>query len=372
MQSERGQWGSDFVDDGSQVRLAISELVSAAMSVQATATSVRSAWLPLHTTYRAPEAEILAGAMDDPRHRAATHLGRVRALRDVLWAYAERLDVLAARWVEDADLTVFVVERDAAELASADAIAALIGPVVGPVVESSPALFSQRAAEGDLPTQWRVDPLGTILDDWVGFRPPADDDAFNRALYGYDLLTFAGSTATSWVLGVDYSATAHPFPRELKTSKSVQGWSTTGKVLDRVGLGLTFVSSTRSEWKRNESYARNERAGRSLTVGVTTTAGAWAGGQAGAWAGGASGTALFPGAGTAVGAALGGVVGGFAGSEVGGWVGDQVVDLGGQAGYLVGDGLDWASEAARDTAGEGFDWVKDTAGDTLDTATFWA
>lgn len=393
MRGDSGQWGSVFVDDGSRVRLAVSELVSAALGVQATATMVRSAWLPLHTAYRAPEAEILTRAMDDPRHRAATHMGRVRALRDVLWAYAERLDVLAARWVDDADLQLFVAERDAAELTCTDAIAALIGAVFrsspgsgrsaasvsgvngldsgAPNRESGSDPNSQRGVERDRPTQWRLDPLGTILDDWFGFRPPEDDDAFNRALYGYDLLTFAGSTTTSWVLGVDYSTTVQPLPRDLKTSKAVQGWSTTGKVLDRVGLGLTFASATRSEWQRSESYESDQRVGRSLTVGATTTAGTWAGAQAGAWAGGAVGTALFPGAGTAVGAALGGVVGGVAGSEIGGWVGDQVVDLGGQAGDLVGDGLDWAGEAAGDAADEGFDWANDTIGDTLDTTTFW-
>ncbi|MGC1208797.1 MAG: hypothetical protein WA880_12660 [Ornithinimicrobium sp.] len=352
MQSAGGQWGLAVVDDGSRVRCTASEMVSAALGVQATATSVRSAWLPLHTAYQAPEGEILIGAMDDPWHRAVTQVARVRALRDVLWAYAEQLDRLASAWVKDADLSAFLAERDALDLACADAIAALHGPRIAP----TPARVSQPAADGNRPPRWRVDPLGTILDDWFGLRPPKDNDAFDRALYGYDLLTFAGSTTTSWVLEVDYSATARPFPRDLKTSHAVQGWSTTGKVLDRIGLGLTFASATRSEWQRSESYAGDERMGRSLTVGVTTTAGAWAGAQAGAWAGGAVGTALFPGAGTAVGAALGGVVGGFAGSEVGGWVGDQVVDLGGQAGDLVGDG---------------FDWAQDTVGDSLDTATFW-
>ncbi|MGB3829017.1 MAG: hypothetical protein WA962_09595 [Ornithinimicrobium sp.] len=363
MQQDEGQWGVVFVDDAARVRLTASAIVSAALGVQATATQVRSSWLGLRTAYRAPEAGMVLGVMDVPLDRSVTQLSRVRALRDLLWAYADRLDHLGARWVETSETAAFLAECAAAEAECADAIAALIGPVASsPAAPPSMATTSGGGANPDggvewnRPDAWQRDPVGSMRRDWLGFRPPDEDDAIARALYGYGLLTFAGSTQTTWVMEVDYNSRAAPHPRDLKTTKAVQRWSTVGAAVDRAALGLTFVTAARSEWRASDSHRTGERLGRSLTMGTATTAGAWAGGHAGVWAGGAVGTAVFPGVGTAIGAVMGGVVGGFAGSEVGSWAGEQVVDIGGQVGDFVGDRLAWAG---------------DVSGDTLDTMAFW-
>lgn len=372
--SADGQWGSGLVDEGAQVRAAASAIVSSVLGMQVTASSVRSTWLGLRTAYLAPESDLVWAAMDSPRERSATAMRRARELSEVLWTYADQLDTLASRWIETDEQAMFLVLRAAADRECAAAIAALTGPVApswgpgAPSIATGPLMMdpatdpvlgsaSVVTAQERSPGAGRAfDPLGSLRSDWMGFRPPADDDAMSRALYGYGLLGFAGSTQTTWILSVDYSASRQPFPRDLKVAKAQQGWSTTGSVLDRLGLGLTFVGAARDEWRASDSRATDVRAARTLTMAATTTTGAWAGGQAGVWAGGAIGTALCPGVGTAVGAVLGGAVGGFAGSEAGGWAGDQVVDLGGQAGDLAGDGLDWAGEVT---------------GEALDTARFW-
>ncbi len=355
-----GQWGAQWVDDGAAIQRGASAMVSAALSAQVTATQVRSQWLALRTAYRAPEAEAVLSAMDAPRLSAVSTLSRVRQLRDTLWAYADRLDALASTWVEAEDLAEFIDTRDAADAECARAIAALTGPVARSFGSTPRRLGAAspapRADDWSRPVEPQYDPLDSFIHQWGGFRPPERDDAIARGLYSMGLITFAGSTRASWVAEVDFSSVAHPHPRDLKVSKAAAGWAGTAKVLDGAGLGLTFATASWSQWRDADSYETDERLGRSLTVGATTTAGAWAGGQAGAWAGGAIGTAICPGVGTAVGAAAGGVIGGFAGSEVGGWVGDQVVDIGGHAGDLVGDGVDWAG---------------DMTGDTLDTLSFW-
>jgi len=167
----------------------------------------------------------------------------------------------------------------------------------------------------------------------VGAWGPVGRGAFTQPGLGFWQRLAAANTESNW--------RAKPY-QALTRDK----WATGGKWLGRAGTALTAASAAWDEWAGDTAYPTDERAGRAVTKGASTAAGAWAGAEGGAWVGGAIGTAICPGAGTVIGGFVGGVVGGFAGSQVGSWVGDQVKDLGGKIGDKAGDAL----HAIGDTA----------------------
>lgn len=363
-----GRWGSHWVDDGGALGGAASDLVSGLLGVQMTATTVRSQWLGLRSAYEAPEAPIVWAAMDDPRIEAQATLGLGREVRDVLWTYADRLDSLAAVWVEPDDVATFIASAQAADRECADAITLLIAPFTRPApwVPSAPGGHTAPVCGSTwgAPPAPRWDPLDAWVHEWGGFGPPHDRGETSRALYSLGMSHAVGSGYVTWVYEIDFISGAPPLVRDLTAAGK---WSRAGTVLDRAGVGLTFAQSGWKEWKASEASGTGERVGRSVTMGVTTATGAWAGAKAGAVGGGLIGSVFGPGPGTAIGMIIGGTVGGFAGSYAGQYVGDHVVDYGGQVGELAGDGLEWMSDETDDA----FDWVGDEAGAAYDTLTFW-
>jgi len=360
-----GRWGAHWIDDGGALRGAASNLISALLGVQITATTVRSQWTGLRSAYQAPEAPVVWAAMDAPHSEAQATLALGREVRDVLWAYADRLDSLAAVWVEPDDVAPFLVSAQAADRECAEAITVLVTPVARPAAWAPPARgVPMCGPTWGTPAMPRWDPLDAWVHEWGGFGPPHDRGEMSRALYSLGLSHALGSSYVTWVFEIDFVSGEPPLVRDLTAAGK---WSRAGTVLDRVGIGLTFAQSGWKEWKASEASDTGERVGRSLTMAATTTTGAWAGAKAGAVSGGIIGSAFGPGPGTAIGMVIGGTVGGFAGSYAGQYVGDHVVDYGGQAGELAADGLEWVS----DETGDIFDWVGDEAGDAYDTLTFW-
>lgn len=349
-----GRWGSHWVDDGAEVRRAASDLVSGLLGVQMTATTVRSQWLGLRSAYEAPEAPVVWAEMDAPRTEAHASLALGRQVRDILWAYADRLDSLATAWVHPEDVATFTASAQAADRECADAVAALIAPLTRPATWTPRAPTAAMCGPGwAAPPALRWDPLNAWVHEWGGFGPPADRGEASRALYSLGLSHSVGSAYVTWVYEIDFISGAPPLVRDLTAAGK---WSKAGTVLDRAGVGLTFAQSGWTEWKASKASGTGERVGRSVTMGASTATGAWAGAKAGAAGGALIGSAFGPGPGTAIGMIIGGTVGGFAGSYAGGYVGDHLVDYGGQVGDLAEDGLEW---------------VGDEAGDAYDTLTFW-
>lgn len=242
-----------------------------------------------------------------------------------------------------------------------------------------------------------------FVEEWGGFKPPDKGGSLATTLYALGQAQFAASSVTSWMADQRYShfrpidaagrtvpkaglgfwerlrygagrfptrqglnplerlrgfdPRGHFSARPWKAGEA-QGWGTAGKWLSRGGTVLTFATSAWSEWDESSGYPTDERAGRAVTVGATTAAGAWAGAEVGAWAGGAIGTAICPGIGTVIGAGVGGLIGGFVGSAAGQWVGDQLKDVGGAVGDAVGD----AADAVGDAVGDAADAVGDFVG----------
>ncbi len=360
-----GRVGSHWVDGGEDVRRAASDLVSGLLGVQVTATSVRARWLGLRSAYDAPEAELVWAAMDTPRADAHTTLRLGREVRDVLWAYADRLDTLSATWVDPEDVSTFEATVEAADRECADAIRLLIRPLARPAasrawVPPAPVCGPTWGA----PSTPRWDPLNALVSEWGGFRPPEDPDQVSRALYSMGLVHTAGSGYVTWVYEIDFTSGKPPPSPDLDVAGQ---WSRAGTMLNRVGVGLTFAQSGWKEWNASAAADTDERVGRSVTMGAATATGAWAGAEAGAVTGGLIGSAFGPGPGTAVGMIIGGTVGGFAGSYAGQYVGNYLVDYGGEVGDLAGDGLEWVGDEAGDT----WNWAGMSAGDAYDTLTFW-
>lgn len=243
------------------------------------------------------------------------------------------------------------------------------------------ALAADQLSAADV---WAVlDPLRSLgekfVDQWGGFRPPDHMGPVSGALYALGLTATGAGLATDTMLKgalqdfqprtpggtwgpVGRGAFSQPglnFWQRLAAANTDANWkakpyqalardkwATGGKWLGRAGTALTAASSAWDEWSADGRYPTDERAGRAVTKGASTAAGAWAGAEGGAWAGGAIGTAICPGVGTVVGGFVGGVVGGFVGSEAGSWVGDHVKDIGGTIGDKVGDGLDAVGDTA--------------------------
>lgn len=240
------------------------------------------------------------------------------------------------------------------------------------------------AALGGDPQQQAQNPLKRFFDTWGGFKPPDSQDPVSSSLYALGRLGTAGGRVAAWMTKVNHGrflprgadgrlikiagmsywerlrAGAGRFPtaKGLSPWQRVRGfdkggnfgakgwrgaeygrWSTAGKWVSRGGTVITAATSGWSEWQDSAGFPTDERAGRAVTKGATTAAGAWAGAEVGAWAGGAIGTAICPGVGTVIGGFVGGVIGGFAGSSLGSWAGDQIKDIGGEIGDKVGDGV---------------------------------
>ncbi|HEX2895308.1 MAG TPA: hypothetical protein VHO29_15015 [Marmoricola sp.] len=231
---------------------------------------------------------------------------------------------------------------------------------------------------------WAIlEPLRSLgeafVDQWGGFKPPDDMGPVSGALYALGLTGTGAGLATDTMLKgllqdfqprgplgtwgpVGRGAFSQPglsFWQRLAAANTDTSWkakpyqaitrdrwATGGKWIGRAGTALTAASSAWDEWSQDQAYPTDERAGRAVTKGVSTAAGAWAGAEGGAWVGGAIGTAICPGAGTVIGGFVGGVIGGFAGSEVGSWVGDEVKDIGGTIGDKTGDAVDALGDAA--------------------------
>lgn len=382
---EPGLMGSHWVDDGQSLRGAASDLVSGLLRVQMTATTVRSQWLGMRSIYVAPEAPMVWAAMDAPFARAQDSLGLGRQVREVLWAYADRLDSLAAVWVEPDDVASFIASAQSADRECADAIGLLVGAfarsaAVGPSAGAFPAgAFPAGTASAwsaptptppvcgptwGAPAAMRWDPMGAWAHEWGGFGPPRDRGETSRALYSLGLSHAVGSGYVTWVYEIDFISGAPPLVEDLTAAGK---WSRAGTALDRVGVGLSFAQSGWKEWKASKASGTGERVGRSVTMGATTATGAWAGAKAGAVGGGVIGSAFGPGPGTAIGIIVGGTVGGFAGSYAGEYVGEHLADYGGQIGGLAEDGLDRVGSET----GEALDWISEGTGDAFDTLTFW-
>lgn len=243
---------------------------------------------------------------------------------------------------------------------------------------------------------------GRFVTEWGGFKPPGEGGPVATTLYALGQAQFAASSVTGWMadhafsqfrpinaagqtvtkssLGfwarLRYGAGRFPTREGLNPLQRLRQfdpkgnfsarpwkageasrWGTAGKWLSRGGTALTFATSAWGEWEKDSRYPTDERAGRAVTVGATTAAGAWAGAEVGAWAGGAIGTAICPGVGTVIGAGIGGLIGGFAGSTAGQWVGDHLKDIGGAAGDAVGDAVESAGDALGDAAHSVGDFV---------------
>ncbi|GAA2727410.1 WXG100 family type VII secretion target [Cellulomonas aerilata] len=138
-------------------------------------------------------------------------------------------------------------------------------------------------------------------------------------------------------------------------------WNAVGRWTGRLGVGLTSVTSAVGQWREDSddpSMGTAERTTRAATKGATTGAGAWAGGVAGAQLGAGIGSLAGP-VGTVVGGVVGGVIGGAIGAGVGEWVGDQLVDVAGDAGEVVGDAAEDVGEFLGDAASGAGDAIGD-------------
>ena len=236
------------------------------------------------------------------------------------------------------------------------------------------------AAAGD---GWLEELLGKL-----GFAPPDQLGAPAGGLWGLDRLGLAFGAAADWMIKGRYGTFQprvggqfaspgafsawqrgllsldadnwHALPYAAGTRNA---WATAGRWAGRAGAGVSFGTAAWDQWSQDTddpTMSTSERAGRSVTVGATTAAGAWGGAWLGAQAGGAIGTMICPGVGTVIGGALGGIIGGFAGSELGGMVGDALKDAAGEA-----------AEAVTDFVGDAADAIGDVAGDLGDALTFW-
>lgn len=148
-------------------------------------------------------------------------------------------------------------------------------------------------------------------------------------------------------------------PKVVEDTAGRAKWSARAKVFSRAGTAATALISGVDQWNADSGKPTDERVGRAVTQGATMAGAAWAGAQAGA----AIGTAIpVPVVGTVVGAAAGAVIG--AGAM---WAmdkfNDPLVDLGGKAGDVVGDGIDKAGEALDD--------VGDKVSGAVDDLTPW-
>lgn len=249
------------------------------------------------------------------------------------------------------------------------------------VQDARSAMAADQLSAADV---WAVlEPLRSLgkafVDQWGGFKPPDGMGPVSGALYALGLGgTGAGIASDTMLKGVlqnfqprgplgtwgpvgrgPFTQPGLNFWQRLKAANTDTNWkakpyqalerdkwATGGKWIGRAGTVLTAASSAWDEWSADDAYPTDERAGRAVTKGVSTAAGAWAGAEGGAWVGGAIGTAICPGVGTVVGGFVGGVVGGFAGSQVGSWVGDEVKDIGGKIGDKAGDAVDAIGDAA--------------------------
>lgn len=395
--------GPGHLDGAADVQHAALNVIGALRPVQVTAVGVRSRWLALAAAYRAPETEVLLGAMNGPADRAGLLTDVALAAQSALLSYAGRLGDLA-RWPSTtaAERAALKQAHMAAQWDCAEALRAIPRP---PHADhrSSPAHPVCRAWTP--PATNGSGPLGRLFEQWAGLAPPEADDLTSRSLYAFSILGLAGETRASWMITAEHAAfrprgahgryvpvsslsaaqrlragagsvsTREGLTRAQQLGTFTPGgtfeakghrkavraqWTASASRWGRANTAVTVASSGWTAWQSNAGHTTERRIGRTATQAAAVTGGTIAGGQAGALVGSAVGTAILPGGGTVVGATLGALVGGFAGSELGGWVGDQMVDVGGATGELIGDSLGRAGGHGRDVGG-----------DVLEAATWW-
>jgi hypothetical protein len=139
---------------------------------------------------------------------------------------------------------------------------------------------------------------------------------------------------------------AHAVPDELARGQ----WASRARWLNRAGGALSFAGGFADQIVRdsgNPNLATDERIGRATVNGATIAAGALQGARWGAMAGS---FIPIPG-GTIIGGAVGAIVGGAIASGAVDYFNDGLVEIGGEIGDKVGDGIEKVGEGL-DAAGE--------------------
>lgn len=315
---------------------------------------------------------------------------------------------------------------------SKDASAGYYGGIQQDAAEGAKSAAAAAAAHGAAkPNSSLGDNLKkSFIDDWLGFRPPWEKDAFHQASWGLSKAMWAAG------FGIDYYTKTHlqkyqiigkngqtvpmspfkgngnPFKGKLDTkamwnrfktgfgrfghdkSKSLwenfkafnktpqfralpnqaettKGLGKIAKGLSIGGYGLTAVTEFVDEYKADKGDTEERRVAKASTVAAGAGVGAWAGAEGGGMLGAAIGTAIAPGPGTVIGGAIGGVAGGIAGTEIGKAAGHAIKDSVADFDKTVSDTVSKADKAVDNFAKDASDHIGDAAKSVGDSLKFW-